>query len=327
MPTYETRRYTVSSPGPRLDRYLTEVGGDLSRSRIQHLVVNGLVTVNEGVARAGYKVRPGDRIVVQLPPPAPLDLAPESIPLTVVYEDEDLAVIDKPAGLVVHPGPGHPAGTLVNALLSRCPELAGVGGGQRPGIVHRLDKDTSGLIVVAKNQRAHESLSQQIKDRLVTKRYVALVSGAPELLHGTIQAPLGRDPRHRQRMAVVASGRQATTHYRVVERLGPLSLLDVQIETGRTHQIRVHLAFLGHPVVGDATYGRRQPEAGGRAVGIGRQFLHARLLGFRLPSSGEYREFQSALPPDLQEALTALRSRAEIQSRPATGGAEPAGRA
>lgn len=300
--THEIRRYTVLTPEPRLDRYLAEVSGDLSRSRIQQLIAQSLVTVNDGAGRAAAKLRPGDRIVVQVPPPSPLALTPEAIPLAIVYEDDDLAVIDKPAGLVVHPGPGHPAGTLVNALLSHCPDLAGIGGVQRPGIVHRLDRDTSGLIVVAKNQRAHESLSQQIKGRLVTKRYTALVRGVPLPAEGTIRAPIGRDPRHRQRMAVTADGRQATTHYRVVERLGAYSLLDVHIETGRTHQIRVHLAYLGHPVVGDATYG------GGQAAGLRRQFLHARLLGFRLPSSGEYREFQSPLPNDLQEVVTALRA-------------------
>ena len=246
------------------------------------------------------------------PRPLPSTSRPRTIPLAVVYEDADLLVIDKPAGLVVHPAPGHPAGTLVNALLARCPDLAGIGGVQRPGIVHRLDKDTSGLIVVAKTQSAHDSLVRQLRDRGVVKRYLALVRGRPRPEQGTISAPIARDPRHRQRMGVVAGGREAVSDYRVLEDLGAWSLLEVTIHTGRTHQIRVHLAYMGHPVAGDPVYGgRRGGEALPPGVRLDRQFLHAAVLGFRLPSTGEVCEFRAELPPDLREVLAALRARVQ----------------
>ncbi|MDP3046384.1 MAG: RluA family pseudouridine synthase [Chloroflexota bacterium] len=308
MPPDERRSHTVPEDGPRLDRYLAETWPDLSRSRLQRLIADGLVCVNDAPTRSSYKVRTGDSLTVRIPPPSPLSIAPEDIPLRVFYEDHDVVVIDKPAGVVVHRAPGHPAGTLVNALLAHCPDLAGIGGVERPGIVHRLDKDTSGLMVVAKNEGAHQNLARQIKERTVTKRYLALVHGEFRPPQGTIDAPIGRDPRNRQRMAVVAGGRAAASTYVTLERLGPYSLLEVQIHTGRTHQIRVHLAHVGHPVVGDPVYGRKGKGAAGQPGGqpLNRQFLHAAVLGFRLPSTGEYREFRCELPADLREVLEGL---------------------
>jgi 23S rRNA pseudouridine1911/1915/1917 synthase len=308
MPPDETRSHSAPEDGPRLDRYLAETWPDLSRSRLQRLIADGFARVNGAPARCSYQVRQGDLLTVRIPAPSPLSLSPEDIPLRVIYEDGDLLVIDKPAGLVVHPAPGHPAGTLVNALLAHCPDLAGIGGVERPGIVHRLDKDTSGLMVVAKNERAHQSLTRQIKQRTVTKRYLALVHG--ELLppQGTIDAPIGRDPRNRQRMAVVPDGRAASSAYTTLQRLGPYSLLEVQIHTGRTHQIRVHLAHVGRPVVGDPVYGRKGKGGAGLPGGqvLNRQFLHAAVLGFCLPSTGEYREFGCDLPADLRAVLEAI---------------------
>ncbi len=307
MPPSETRSSHVAENGPRLDRYLAQLWPDLSRSRLQHLIADGLACVNGAPAKASYQVRGGDLLTVRIPAPSPLTLSPEEIPLRVIYEDQDLVVIDKPAGLVVHPAPGHPSGTLVNALLAHCPDLAGIGGVERPGIVHRLDKDTSGLMVVAKNERAHQSLTRQIKERSVTKRYLALIHGELRPPAGTIDAPIGRDPRNRQRMAVVGDGRAASSSYTTLERLGPYSLVEVQIHTGRTHQIRVHLAHVGHPVVGDPVYGRKEKRPSmGPNMPLGRQFLHAAVLGFRLPSSGEYREFRCELPEDLRVVLESL---------------------
>jgi 23S rRNA pseudouridine1911/1915/1917 synthase len=221
--------------------------------------------------------------------------------LTVVYQDDALIVIDKPAGLSVHPGPGHSDGTLVNALLARCPDIQGIGGVIRPGIVHRLDKDTSGLMLVAKTEEAHQSLSAQFKEHTVTKGYLALSVGVVEPASGQIDAPIARDPRHRKRMAVVMGGREARTRYQVVQRFDGYSLLEVYPETGRTHQIRVHLAYLGHPLLGDGVYGKRSPL-------LDRHFLHAHYLGFRHPTSGELIEFRSDLPDDLRRAVETLRS-------------------
>jgi 23S rRNA pseudouridine1911/1915/1917 synthase len=304
----ETRNHTVREAGPRLDRYLAETWPDLSRSRLQHLIADGLVSVNSAPVRSSYKVREGDLLSVCIPSSSPLAVSPEDIPLCVIYEDQDLLVIDKPAGLVVHPAPGHPSGTLVNALLAHCPDLAGIGGVERPGIVHRLDKDTSGLMVVAKNECAHQSLTRQIQERTVIKRYLALVNGELRPPQGTIDAPIGRDPRNRKRMAVVGDGRAASSSYTTLQRLGPYSLLEVQIHTGRTHQIRVHLAHVGHPVVGDVVYGRKGRRAASEPgeQPLKRQFLHAAALGFRLPSTSEYREFHSELPADLKIVLEAL---------------------
>jgi 23S rRNA pseudouridine1911/1915/1917 synthase len=288
--------FTADIPGARLDRFLAERCPGLSRTHAQKLIADGLVTVDGKAARASLKLNTGDIIEVTIPPEAPSHLVPEAIPLRIVYEDADLIVVDKPAGLAVHPAPGHPAHTLVNAVLGRLPELAKDQETLRPGIVHRLDKDTSGLIVVAKNRTAQADLSDQFKSRTVVKNYLVLVKGSLTPEAGIIEANIGRDPRHRQRMAVVTGGRAARTAYRVIKYIGDYSLLEIKPETGRTHQIRVHLAAIGFPVVGDATYGVPSPH-------LSRQFLHASKLGFKLPSTGEWVELQSPLPEDLERAL------------------------
>ncbi|HEU5319098.1 MAG TPA: RluA family pseudouridine synthase [Chloroflexota bacterium] len=298
----ETLTLTVSEEdsGQRLDRLVAQRLTDVSRSRVQALIEAGHITLNDVPARAADKPSSGDRIAVRLPDPAPTTLQAEDIPLRVVYEDADLLVMDKPAGLVVHPAPGHPTGTLVNALLSHVPDLAGIGGEARPGIVHRLDRDTSGLMVVAKHDRAQRLLAAQLKERRMDKRYVALVDGVPQSESGTIEAPIGRDPRHPRRMAAVPGGRPSTTHFRILRRYAKHTLLECKPVTGRTHQIRVHLASIGCPVVADRVYGRSQP-----SVPLDRHFLHAGRLAFRL-LDGTERTFEAPLPPELESALTRI---------------------
>ena len=286
----------VDGPSSRLDRYLTKLYPDRSRSYIQKLIANGYVRVNDRLSRASMKVKQSDRIEITFPPDFVEGLVPESIPLTVVYEDEEVLVVDKAAGIPTHPGPGNPNRTLANALLARHPDLKGVGDPERPGIAHRLDKDTSGLLVVAKSNVALEGLSRQFKSWSVVKRYIGLVKGRVDSDKGVIEAPIGRSTRHRKRMAVVTEGRQSITRYKVLKRLDKHTLLEVSPKTGRTHQIRVHLAAIGHPVAGDITYGSRHP-------GLARQFLHASFLGFRHPVTGERIELNSELPDDLKLAL------------------------
>ena len=288
--------FIADSPGERLDKYICGKLTELSRTHIQRLIAEGYITVNGQVAKAGLKLNVGDRLRVILPPTPPSPLTPEAMPLNIIYEDEDLLVIDKPAGLTVHPAPGHPSHTLVNALLTRLPHLSDFGDSLRPGIVHRLDRDTSGVMVVAKNSRAQSKLVEQFKTRSVAKAYLVLVKGKLTPENGIIEAPIGRDPRDRKKMAVVTSGREARSDYRVIKYIGDYTLLEVRPETGRTHQIRVHLGAIGYPVVGDKVYGVKSPY-------LSRQFLHACRLGFKLPSSGKYREFKSELPPDLAQAL------------------------
>jgi 23S rRNA pseudouridine1911/1915/1917 synthase len=302
------QEFTASQGGLRLDQFLAAQGLELTRSQLHRLIEEGQVQLNGRPARPSQRVKPGDRVTLTIPPPRTLELAPQAIPLTVVYQDAELLVVDKPAGLAVHPGPGHPDRTLVNALLALCPDLPGVGGAVRPGIVHRLDKDTSGLMVVAKTDRSHHALSTQIKDRQVTKGYLALAVGVPDPPQGVVDAPIARDPRHRQRMAVVVGGREARTRYRVLERLAGrspssegYSLLELYLETGRTHQIRVHLAYLGHPLLGDAVYGKASPL-------LGRQFLHAYHLAFRHPVSGQPLDLRSPLPTELEGVLLEMGS-------------------
>jgi len=286
---------------PRLDRYLAARFAGFSRSALQRWIDEGLVQVDGRPAKASQKVAKGQRIRVAVPPPAPEDLVPEPRPLDILYEDADLVLLNKPPGEVVHPAPGHPTGTLVQALLAHCTDLTGVGGRLRPGIVHRLDKDTSGLLLVAKNDRAFRALQEQFKAREVRKAYLALVHGHLREPAGRIEAPIGRDPRSRQRMAVVPGGRPAVTRYRVLRTVGPYTLVLALPVTGRTHQVRVHFAFLGHPVAGDALYGpRRGP------FPFPRQFLHAWCLGFRHPSTGEWMQVQAPLPADLRAVLRAL---------------------
>ena len=301
MSTKATRVTEIIAPAgsDRLDRFLADRERELTRSRIHSLINEGWVQVNGAPARPSQKVRPGDRVALTVPPVREWDLTPQDIPVAVVYQDAELVVIDKPAGLSVHPGPGHPDGTLVNALLARCPDIQGIGGVHRPGIVHRLDKDTSGLMVVAKTEKAHLNLSEQIKARQVHKGYLALTVGVPPLDSGVIDAPIARDPRHRQRMAVVAGGRESRTRYKVVQRLNGYALVELVLETGRTHQIRVHLDYLGYPLYGDVVYGRRSPD-------LSRHFLHANVLGFHHPTKGEWAEFHSDLPPELASVLAGL---------------------
>lgn len=287
--------------GERLDRYVAASLPEISRSFVQDLIADGAVLVDGFVRKPKFKITPGQVVTVALPEPEPTAIEPEPIPLDIRYEDADVIVLNKPAGLVVHPAPGHPRGTLVNALLHHAPEID-LAGSNRPGIVHRLDKDTSGLMVVAKSDRAHAALLRQWAERSVTKRYLALAQGVLEPEDGTIDAAIGRDPLHRQRMAVVQGGRPAVTHFTVLRRFADATLLELDLESGRTHQIRVHLAFIGHPLVGDAVYGAK---GGGSTVEAPRQFLHASRLGFMLPD-GEPVSFTSALPPDLRTALDRL---------------------
>ena len=294
------KEFVASGDSARLDRFLSEREKDMTRSRLHSLISEGWVNINGQQARPAQRVKAGDRVVLTIPPTREYDVSPQSIPVDLVYQDAEIVVVDKPAGLSVHPGPGHPDGTLVNALLARCPDIQGIGGVHRPGIVHRLDKDTSGLMVVAKTERSHHSLSAQIKERKVRKGYLALTVGVPPQDEGTVDVPIARDPRHRQRMAVVLDGRESRTHYRVLEDLGSHALLELDLETGRTHQIRVHLAYLGYPLYGDGVYGRRSPV-------LERHFLHASALGFTHPKTGDPVSFHSDLPDELQEIISSLR--------------------
>ncbi len=287
--------FTAYEEGSRLDSYATSRCPQLSRSHVQRLIEDGLVTVNGRASKSGYKMQSGDRIEVEIPLPQPIAPQPEDIPLSIVYEDDDMLVIDKPAGLTVHPAPGHSEHTLVNAILAHCPALS-INGSIRPGIVHRLDKDTSGLMMIAKNDAAQRDLSNQIKSRSVLKQYTVLVHGHLLPEEGVIEAPIGRDPSARKRMAIVASGRAARTRYSVLKYFKGYTLLEVTLETGRTHQIRVHMSATGFPVVGDAVYGKASNI-------VARQFVHASRLGFNLPSNGKRVEFTAPLPGDLEEAV------------------------
>jgi 23S rRNA pseudouridine1911/1915/1917 synthase len=296
--------------GVRLDTYLASQIEGWSRARLQRLIENEDVLVNGKIAKPSYKLRDGDEIEVELVA-TPTDVfTPENIPLDIVYEDETLVVVNKPAGLVVHPAAGTPSGTLANALAYHFQKLPGTG--VRPGIVHRLDRDTSGLLVVAKTDAALENLSDQFRDRSVYKSYVALVHGRVQSNSGKIDQPLARDPSNRTRMAVVRAGRNALTLYRVRRAFDRFTLLDVELKTGRTHQIRVHLAWLKHPVVSDETYGGgrdntiQDPRLRARIRALHRHFLHAEKLGFKHPATGEFVKFESSLPDQLSELLTAL---------------------
>ena len=297
----DERELRADKSGERLDVFVARSIPELTRSRASKLIDEGLVSVDGTQAsKVSKKLSAGQRVAVTIPPPKPTKIEPEAMPLSIVYEDGDLLVVDKPAGLAVHPSPGHSSHTLVNGILAHCDDLSGIGGVKRPGIVHRLDKDTSGLIIVAKNDAAHVSLARQLKERKVEKMYVALVEGCVTPPEGRIEAPIARDVKHRRRMAVVENGRDARTSYRVLREIGRRTLLEVRPQTGRTHQIRVHLASIGHPITGDALYGRR-----GDAP-VARQFLHARRLVFLHPRTGERLELEAPLAEDLQQALEAL---------------------
>jgi 23S rRNA pseudouridine1911/1915/1917 synthase len=299
----------VDASKVRLDKFLAGQVPELSRSAAQRLIASGRVTVDGELAKPSHKVRQGEEVVVLLPAEESQEPLPETIPLDIVYEDQALLIVNKPAGMVVHPAPGHPGGTLVNAVLAYCPELA-TSEDDRPGIVHRLDRDTSGLILVAKSEKARRALQRQFKERQVHKAYLALLNGHLQPAWGRIEAPVGRDPHHRQRMTVLAGGREAVTEYHVLEQFahqvgpaaGEYTLVEAEPVTGRTHQIRVHFASIGHPVVGDGVYGKRKT-----SLPISRQFLHARRLGFKHPSTGQRLELEASLPEELAAALELLR--------------------
>ena len=291
--------------GQRLDKFLVDNLPEYSRSRLQSMIKDGCVTI-DGVAAAksGESLSPGSTIQVQIPPTQPVDLIPEHIPLEIVFENDDLLVVDKPAGMVVHPAAGHETGTLVHAALYHAPEMEGIGGEKRPGVVHRLDKDTSGLIMLAKNDKSHQWLQDQFRLREVYKTYLALVDGSPPTNTGRIDAAIGRDPRLRRKMAVVspAKGRQSITEYQTLEEFADHTLLEVHPITGRTHQIRLHLKFIGCPVAGDPLYGKRSP-----TLPLQRLFLHASQLEIRLPQEENPRVFKTPLPDELEEVLFNLR--------------------
>lgn len=295
----------------RIDAFIARSVEGLTRSAAQRLTEEGRVTVRGGKAKPSLKLRGGEEIVVEIPPPVPAEPQAEEIPLDILYEDRDVVVVNKPAGMVVHPAAGNPAGTLVNALLGHCTDLSGIGGELRPGIVHRIDKDTSGILVVAKSDRAHHSLAHQFKEHTIKRVYLALVFGSPKEDRGKIEAAIGRHPVDRKKMSGTARrGKHAVTHWRVQGRFNGITLLQLRLETGRTHQIRVHLSEAGHPLVGDAVYG-----GSGRLANIqdpllrqlikelGRQALHAKTLGFIHPVSGEYMEFDTEIPEDMARII------------------------
>lgn len=300
----ETFHYDERNP-ERLDKYLASCLPEFSRARIQGLIADGFVSVNRASAKkAGQTLEDGDDIEVRIPPSRPGGLVPENIPLAIVFENDDLIVVDKPAGMVVHPAAGHLSGTLVNAVLGYDPDLEGIGGEERPGLVHRLDKDTSGLIVLAKNERAHRWLQDQFRLRNVEKTYLALVDGKPPTPAGRVEAPIGRDPSHRRKMTILppGKGREAVSEYRTLESFKSHTLLEFHPLTGRTHQIRLHCQFLRCPIVGDAVYGRRTP-----TIRIGRHFLHALRLKIVLPGETQARAFEAELPEELKSALAEVK--------------------
>jgi 23S rRNA pseudouridine1911/1915/1917 synthase len=296
MVNNKTIRLIVNEANLRLDKYIAQTCPELTRSYIQKLIQEGLVSINDCLGKASQKPKIGEEIIIEIPPVPPSVLLPEKIPLNIIYEDNEIIVIDKPAGITVHPAPGHPSHTLINAILSHCPELVDIDSSQRPGIVHRLDKDTSGLMVVAKSKSAQLNLAAQMKNRSILKKYMVLVRFRLVPEEGTIDAPIGRHPVNRKKMAVVNRGREARTSYRVLRYLNDYTLVEATLVTGRTHQIRVHFSSIGHPVIGDQVYGHK-------VSFLERQFLHAYLLGFTLPGTGQYKEFRAKMPMDLQQAI------------------------
>ncbi len=292
----------AAGTGQRLDQYVTAALSQLSRTEVQRLIKAGFVLVNGKPGKPSFRLVEGDIVTATLPVPETRAIVPETVPLDILYEDDDLVAINKPAGMVVHPSVGNWSGTLVNAALARWPEMRRVTGEERAGVVHRLDKDTSGVLVLAKTSTALRSLQAQFQARTVYKRYIALVEGVPDSRSGIIDAPIGRDPRQRKQMAVVRSGREAVTRYDVVEDFGSYALLSIEPMTGRTHQIRVHLAWLGHPVVGDRVYGTRR-----QRTRLKRLLLHATELHVDSPSAGMRLRFEAPMPDSLQDILTKLR--------------------
>lgn len=295
---------TPQEAGRRLDLFLAERKPYFTRSHLQKLVESGQVRVNERPAKAGQRLKAADQIVLEVPPPARLEVLAENIPLDIIFEDEDILVVNKPRGMVVHPAVGNYSGTLVNALLAHCRDLAGINDVLRPGIVHRLDKDTTGLLVVAKNDLAYQGLAVQIRTRTLKREYLALVEGNLAVDRGSVDAPIGRHTRHRQRMAVIKEGRPAITHFWVQKRFAGYTYLTLRLETGRTHQIRVHMAYLGHPVVADPLYGKPK-----NPFGLTGQALHAAALGLIHPRTHHPLEFSAPLPADFAAALESLQQK------------------
>ena len=295
---------TAQNAGERIDRFLCRDLESLSRSYIQKLLKDGHIKVNGRAVKANYKVNSGDQICVTIPELETPDILPENIPLDILYEDDDILVVNKPKGMVVHPAPGHYSHTLVNAVLYHCGEqLSGINGVQRPGIVHRIDMDTTGSLLICKNDRAHQILAEQLKEHSITRRYHAIVCGNIKTDTGTVNAPIGRHPVDRKKMSVKApNGRNAVTHYRVLERFGSFTYIECELETGRTHQIRVHMASIGHPILGDAVYGPAKCP-----YKLQGQTLHAKILGIMHPSTGEYMEFNAPLPEYFSDLLERLR--------------------
>jgi len=295
--------YTIEEQhaGERIDKAVSSLQTEWSRTQIGNWVSEGVLTVNGEVVKPKYKVRTGDVIEITVPEVEELEIVAEDLNLEIIYEDEDVLVVNKPRGMVVHPAPGHATGTLVNGLMHHCTDLSGINGVMRPGIVHRIDKDTTGLLMVAKNDVAHESLVNQLVAKTVTRKYTALVHGHIAHDKGTIDAPIGRDTKDRQKQAVVDSGKHAVTHFQVIERFGDYTLVECRLETGRTHQIRVHMNYIGFPLAGDPKYGPR------KTIDFGGQVLHAGVLGFTHPVTGEYLEFSTPLPEDFQQLLASLR--------------------
>ncbi|MEG0442537.1 MAG: RluA family pseudouridine synthase [Carnobacterium sp.] len=294
-------QFTIENEKGRLDKVLVELLPDKTRSHVQQWIKEGDVLVNNASAKPNYQVQPGDAITITEPELVPLDVQAENIPLDIVYEDKDVVVVNKPQGLVVHPSAGHQTGTLVNALMYQVKDLSGINGTIRPGIVHRIDKDTSGLLMVAKNDFAHEKLAAQLKDRTSLREYIALVHGVIPHDKGTIDAPLGRSKADRKKQDIIQDGRPAVTHFRVLERFKDFTLVSLKLETGRTHQIRVHMKYIGYPLAGDPIYGPRKTLAGNG------QFLHAKVLGFKHPRTGEFLTFEAPLPALFEETLAELR--------------------
>ncbi len=301
----EELHLTAVQSGERIDRFLSGDLEGLSRSYIQKLLKEGGITVNGKAVKSNYKLNAGDEILVQIPDPEPMDILPEDIPLDILYEDEDILVVNKPKGMVVHPSPGHYSHTLVNAVLFHCGgRLSGINGVLRPGIVHRIDMDTTGSLLICKNDRAHQILADDLKEHNITRRYHAVVHGNLKEDTGTVNAPIGRHPVDRKKMSTKApNGRHAVTHYRVLERFGNYTYIECELETGRTHQIRVHMASIGHPILGDAVYGPAKCP-----FKLEGQTLHAKILGIKHPSTGQYIEFDAPLPEYFETLLNRLRS-------------------
>ncbi|OAS13620.1 RluA family pseudouridine synthase [Paenibacillus oryzisoli] len=302
----ELIEWTVESQfeGERIDKWITEaLEEDTSRTLVQQWVKDGHVKVNGKTVKPNYKLSSKDVIALVIPEPQGVELLAENIPLDVVYEDSDVIVINKQRGLVVHPAPGHYSGTLVNALMYHCKDLSGINGELRPGIVHRIDKDTSGLIMSAKNDKAHASLAEQLKAHTVNRKYIALVHGHIQHDQGTIDAPIGRDSHDRKMYTVTEkNSKTAVTHFVVIERFGDFSLVELKLETGRTHQIRVHMKFIGHPLVGDPMYGKS------KGMLMDGQALHAAILGFEHPRTGEWMQFEAPIPPDMEHLISTIRT-------------------